>query len=253
MYHPTFDHASPQDTGPVTGPITGSVTTPVAGPAAPLPGSAPRPRGPRRRIAGCLAVLTATALLSGCGGSSDSADDENASAASSAPSASSGTGKGMDKDKGMDGMSDMDMKYGDPSATPAYRVAGASVVKGAFELLDTRPPGMDDAKGTAWLGQGDGGTTVTVSLSGLKPGHHYMAHLHSSHCSADNGGEHFRFDKGGAAKPPNEVWLTFTADKSGKGTTTVTNEKKTGKGAVALVVHPMEAMDNRIACADFDF
>ncbi|MEU9207737.1 superoxide dismutase family protein [Streptomyces sp. NPDC048415] len=150
-------------------------------------------------------------------------------------------------------MSDTNMTYGDPSATPAYKMAGADVVKGAFKLLDTRPPGMDGAKGTAWLAQGAKGTTVTVSLTGLKPGHHYMAHLHAQHCSAAGGGEHFQFTKGGPAKPPNEVWLTFTSDKTGKGTTTVNNAKKTGKGALALVVHPMEAMDNRIACADFDF
>jgi hypothetical protein len=187
-------------------------------------------------------VAAAAALLSGCGGDSSGSTSQKAGAA---PSAS--------PSKSMDGMSDMGMAYGDPSATPAYKMPGADVVKGAFKLLDTRPPGMDDVKGTAWLAQGAKGTTVTVSLTGLKPGHHYMAHLHAQHCSAANGGEHFQFSKGGAAKPPNEVWLTFTADKSGMGMTTVNNAKKTGKGAVALVVHPMEAMDNRIACADFDF
>ncbi|MFJ1736839.1 superoxide dismutase family protein [Streptomyces sp. NPDC088254] len=146
-----------------------------------------------------------------------------------------------------------DKAMGDPSATPAYKMAGASVVKGTFTLLDTRPPGMNDVKGTAWLAQGSKGTTVTVSLTGLKPGHVYMAHLHAQHCSADNGGSHFQFEKGGPAKPPNEIHLMFTADKSGMGMTTVTNSRKTGKDAVAIVVHPNEAQDNRIACADFDF
>ncbi|MFC8513988.1 superoxide dismutase family protein [Streptomyces sp. NPDC057257] len=195
-----------------------------------------------RLVTCCAAVTVAAALLSGCGGdSSDSASQKPAAASASPSKSMSG------------GMSDMNMSYGDPKATPANKVPGADVVKGAFKLLDTRPPGMDDVKGTAWLAQGSKGTTVTVSLTGLKPGHHYMAHLHAQHCSADNGGEHFQFTKGGAAKPPNEVWLTFTADKSGMGMTTVNNAKKTGKGAVALVVHPMEAMDNRIACVDFDF
>ncbi|MEU3090362.1 superoxide dismutase family protein [Streptomyces massasporeus] len=202
------------------------------------------PRRPRTRLAACCAVVVTTAaLLSGCGGDSSGSTSEKA--ASSSPSAS--------PSKSMDGMSDMNMSYGDPKATPADKVPGADVVKGAFKLLDTRPPGMDDVKGTAWLAQGAKGTTVTVSLTGLKPGGHYMAHLHAQHCSAADGGEHFQFAKGGAAKPPNEVWLTFTADKSGMGMTTVNNAKKTGEGAVALVVHPMEAMDNRIACADFDF
>lgn len=45
----------------------------------------------------------------------------------------------------------------------------------------------------------------------------------------------------------------FTADKSGMGMTTVGNTRKTGEDAVAIVVHPAEAQDNRIACADFDY
>ncbi|MEU2990463.1 superoxide dismutase family protein [Streptomyces griseoincarnatus] len=184
-----------------------------------------------------------TALVSGCGG--DTADHASAKTGSSASSSSHGM------DGSMAGMSDKAM--GDPSATPAYKMAGAAVVKGTFTLLDTRPPGMNDVKGTAWQAQGPKGTTVTVSLTGLKPGHVYMAHLHAQHCSADNGGSHFQFEKGGPAKPPNEIHLMFTADKSGTGMTTVTNSRKTGKGAVAIVVHPNEAQDNRIACADFDF
>ncbi|MEU2913323.1 superoxide dismutase family protein [Streptomyces massasporeus] len=195
----------------------------------------------RTRLAACCAGLTAAALLlSGCGGgSSDSASANAAAADSSSPSA---------------GMEDMEgMAMGDPSATPADKIPGAEVVKATFKLLDTRPPGMDDVKGTASLAQGPKGTTVTVSLTGLKPGEQYMSHLHGRPCATKGGGEHFQFDKGGATTPPNEVHLMFTADKSGMGMTTVNNDRKTGKKAVAVVVHPMEAMDNRIACADFDF
>ncbi|WP_405523652.1 superoxide dismutase family protein [Streptomyces canus] len=228
MYHHTLDRTPPRDTTQGKRPATTGL------------GAAARPPRPRMRLAACFAVLAVAALTSGCGGSSD-ASEKAAAKSSASPS------------KSMGGMSDMNMSYGDPKATPAYKMSGATAVKGVFKLLDTRPPGMDGVKGTAWLAQGAKGTTVTVSLTGLKAGHHYMAHLHAQHCSAADGGEHFQFTKGGAAKPPNEVWLTFTADKSGKGMTTVNNAKKTGEGAVALVVHPMEAMDNRIACADFDF
>ncbi|MGX1372707.1 hypothetical protein RKD19_008066 [Streptomyces canus] len=206
------------------------------------PGSAEtrkRPAGRRARQAAACATLAATAaLLTGCGG--DTAENTSAEkAASASPS------------KSMDGMGDMAM--GDLSATPADKVPDAEVVKGSFALLDTRPPGMNDVKGTAWLAQGAKGTTVTVSLTGLKPGESYMAHLHAQYCSAGNGGKHFQFEKGGAAAPPNEVHLMFTADKSGTGMTTVNNTRRTGKNAVAIVVHPAEAQDNRIACADFDF
>ncbi len=205
--------------------------------------SAPRPERRTARLAlGTLLATALSALLTGCGG--DSADHASADSGASASSAAHGM-------EGMDGMSDKAM--GDPSATPAYKLSGATAVKGTFTMLDTRPPGMNDVKGTAWLAQGNKGTTVTVSLTGLKAGEVYMAHLHAQHCSADNGGSHFQFEKGGPAKPPNEIHLMFTADKSGAGMTTVTNSRKTGKNAVAVVVHPNEAQDNRIACADFDF
>nr|WSZ18853.1 superoxide dismutase family protein [Streptomyces canus] len=198
-----------------------------------------RPTGRRARLAvACVTVAATAALLAGCGG--DTSENTSAEKAVSASPSKS--------------MSEMgDMAMGDPSATPADKVPGAEVVKGTFALLDTRPPGMDDVKGTAWLAQGAKGTTVTVSLTGLKPGASYMAHLHAQHCSAGNGGQHFQFEKGGATAPPNEVHLMFTADKSGMGMTTVNNTRKTGEDAVAIVVHPAEAQDNRIACADFDF
>ncbi|MEU3344924.1 superoxide dismutase family protein [Streptomyces sp. NPDC006700] len=206
-----------------------------------IPASSKR-RRVARPVAGCAVLLTAV-LLTGCGGADSTADAHHGSHGSSHSSTATGThGHGMD-----------DMEMGDPSATPAHKMPGAEVVKGAFGLLDTRPPGMDRVEGTAWLAQGPKGTTVTVSLTGLKPGASYMAHLHAQHCSAEGGGAHFQFDKNGSDTPPNEVHLAFTADKSGMGMTTVNNARKTGKDAVSVVLHPSEAMDNRIACADFDF
>lgn len=209
--------------------------------ACPAPSGTPSAPGLLRRtprlVLGTALVTAVAALLAGCGGgSSDHADTKPKSTASA---------------HGMDGMSGMAM--GDPSATPAYKMPDSAVVEGAFKLLDTRPPGLDHVKGTAWLAQGPKGTTVTVRLTGLQPGASYMAHLHAQHCSAENGGEHFQFAKGGPAKPPNEVHLMFDADSKGVGTTTVNNTRKTGKGAVAIVIHPSDALDNRIACADFDF
>ncbi|MDX2553288.1 MULTISPECIES: superoxide dismutase family protein [Streptomyces] len=200
---------------------------------------------PHTRLAiACVTVTATAALLSGCGGdSSEKTSDTSAGATAS-----------VSPSEDMTGMDDMaDMAMGDPSATPADKIPDADVVKGTFKLLDTRPPGMDNAKGSAWLAQGPKGTTVTVSLTGLEPGDTYMAHLHAQQCSTENGGEHFQFDKGGPTTPPNEVHLMFTADKSGMGMTTVNNTRKTNKGAVAIVVHPAKAQDNRIACAEFAF
>ncbi len=200
----------------------------------------------RTRLAVACATAATAALLAGCGGdsaeSASSSEDRTATASSSPHSGHSGD---MD---GMDGAA-----MGDPSATPANRLPDAELVEATLEPLDTRPPGMDDVAGTAWLAQSTEGTTVTVSLTGLEPGEAYMAHLHERSCSTDNGGDHFQFEKGGATTPPNEVHLMFTADESGAATTTVNNARRTGDDAVALVVHPHAAMDNRLACADFEF
>lgn len=223
----------------MSGHVPAHDTTSAAEPLTYERASVPRPT--RTRLAVCCTAVAATAaLLSGCGSDSSGSTSKKHDAA-----ASESHSKDM---KGMHGKA-----MGDPSATPAGKIPDADVVKGSFKILNTRPPGMDDVKGTAWQAQGPKGTTVTVDLTGLKPGDTYMAHLHSDHCSADNGGEHFQFKKGGPAKPPNEIHLMFKADKAGAAMTTVNNKKKTGKDTVALVVHPHKAQDNRIACADFDF
>lgn len=135
--------------------------------------------------------------------------------------------------------------------TPADQLADAAVTSGQFTLLPTRPPGVDDAAGTAWLARSAGGTTITVRMSGLHPGGSYMAHLHAQHCGLDAGGPHFQFDPHGPPNPPNEIWLPFTAGPDGDADATTTNPRAAGPGARAVVVHPAEAMDNRLACADF--
>ncbi|WP_323793117.1 CHRD domain-containing protein [Nocardioides sp.] len=157
----------------------------------------------------------------------------------------------MDDMSGMDGMDGMDgMAMGDPGATPADEVDG-DVTSGEFSVLDTAPPGSDGAAGQAWLAQNDDGTTVTIRLTGLAPDTAYMAHLHAEACASDNGGPHFMFDLDGSEMPPNEVHLAFTADDDGAGEVTVTNEQRVGDGAPSVVIHPTDAMDNRLACADF--
>lgn len=146
-------------------------------------------------------------------------------------------------------MAGMDM--GDATLTQAKDITGATLVTGPFRLLDTRPPGTDAVTGTAWLAHAAAsGTTVTIELQNLPPGD-YLAHLHASPCSAANGGKHFMFDPSGAAMPPNEIHLAFTAGQDAKGFMTAHNAKDVGTGAKSIVVHPTAAMDSRLACADF--
>ena len=177
-----------------------------------------------------LAVgLAATALVvSGCG--------------SEAPAEEAG---------GMEGMSaDQMASMNEPDATPADEVRRADLSAGEFTVLDTAPPGSDAVAGTAWVAQNKKGTTVTVRLTGLEPGETYAAHLHAETCEVDDGGPHFAFDPDGPEVPPNEVHLGFTASDDGTGEATVTNDREVGDAAPAVVVHPADSMDNRLACAD---
>lgn len=170
-----------------------------------------------RRGAVVVAVLAAGAVGAGC------ADDEPSGAAT-APTAGSSVSA---------------------SALPGATESG-------FVLLDTRPPGMDSVAGTAWLATGDDpGTTLTVSLTGLEPGTEYIGHLHAQACGEGNGGPHFQFDQAGSDQPPNEVHIGFTAEANGAGTATITNPQPVGDGARSVVVHPADASDNRLVCADF--
>ncbi|SFD76497.1 hypothetical protein [Streptomyces aidingensis] len=195
--------------------------------------SAARRAGRRTALAACL-LTTAALLLTGCGGDS---------------SAAAGPDTGGESGHEAHGMADTAM--GDPSATPAADIPGAEVRQAPLTLLDTRPPGTDGVRGTAWLAQHEGGTTVTVSMTGLEPGTDYISHLHLKACAEENGGDHFRFDPDGSDLPPNEIHLAFTGDAQGRAEMTVENDRRTGDAAASLVVHPRDAQDNRLACADF--
>lgn len=156
----------------------------------------------------------------------------------------------MDTNTDTDTDMDMPMNMGDPDATPAAEVDGAELSTGTFELLDSRPPGYDDVAGTAWLARHDGGTTVTIEITGLEPEVEYISHVHAGPCS-ENGGLHFQFEEGGSVMPPNEIHLQFTADGDGVGFMTAENDRTVDERAVALVVHPIDLIDNKVACAEF--
>lgn len=157
---------------------------------------------------------------------------------------------------GGDAMPDMDhddmdgMNMGDPDATRADEVDGAALASGGFDLLDTRPEGYDDLTGTAWIARHPGGTTVTVELDGLLPDTDYISHVHEAPC-AENGGNHYQYEVGGSELPPNEIHLAFTSNAEGSGFMTAENAAIASLDAVALVVHPTELIDNKVACVDF--
>ena len=146
-------------------------------------------------------------------------------------------------------MEDASMNMGNASLPPATGISDAEVVTGPFQLLDTAPVGYDAAAGTAWLARHDEGTTVTIELIGLVPNSPHIAHVHAGSC-AEAGGPHFQFDAGGGELPPNEIHLMFDSDSGGVGNMTAENARVAGSGARSLVVHPVNRMDAKVACAD---
>ncbi|SNQ51762.1 Superoxide dismutase [Frankia canadensis] len=201
------------------------------------------------RVGVAAGLVLVGALAAGCG--NDVTGAAASPAAPATPSASmtamtgtTGTGAGA----GATGPA-MSATMLDPSATPADRIPGAR--SSTFVLLNTRPSGLDGVRGTAWLAiDPTAGTTLTVSATGLAPGAHYIAHLHAQPCAVDNGGPHFRFDPHGPAVAPNEVHLTLDTDSVGGVRATVTNNRPVTDAARSVVIHPVGALDKRVACAD---
>lgn len=203
-----------------------------------------------RRL-GTFAVAAALAL-GACGSDADDAADPGDDTGSDLDCASA-----IDAPDGrtesMDDMDDMDMSsmnMGDATATPAGDVDGAALACGDFVVLETRPAGYDDVAGSAVIARSEAGTTVTAQVSGLLPDTDYVSHVHERSCS-DNGGDHFQFVDGTVEVPPNEIHLAFTSDGDGDGYMTAENDSVAGDDAVAFVVHPVEFIDNKIACVDF--
>jgi hypothetical protein len=183
--------------------------------------------------------------LAACGSDTDSSRAVDEPVTTNAPASTDMA------DMDMDDADHMDMNMGDADATPADDVARASLARGEFVLMDTRPAGYDDVAGTAVIARHTAGTTVTTELTGLEPNVEYISHVHAQACADGNAGDHYQFEIGGDTAPPNEIHLAFTSDNDGNGFMTAENDQIAGVDAVSFVVHPTEFIDNKVACVDF--
>jgi hypothetical protein len=116
------------------------------------------------------------------------------------------------------------------------------VVSGQFEAVPGAPAADKALAGEATLERAEGGTTVSLNVTGLEPDTAYLAHLHTGGCDqADPGGPHFKFDAGGSDEPPNEIHLEFKskADGTGKASASSDREVPTGE-AGSIVIHQAE-------------
>jgi hypothetical protein len=124
----------------------------------------------------------------------------------------------------------------DESTTAA---GGEATISGKFAPLADAPAGYSEVAGEADLERADGGTTVSLAVSGLKPKTAYVAHLHTGGCDqADPGGPHFQFEEGGSEEPPNEIHLEFTSDAAGEGEAEASSKREVPPGeAGSVVIH----------------
>jgi hypothetical protein len=126
---------------------------------------------------------------------------------------------------------------GETTATTREKAQEEKTVSGELAPLADAPAGYSKVKGEAKLERADGGTVVSLVVSGLEPKTAYIAHLHTGGCEqADPGGPHFQFEPGGSEEPPNEIHLEFTSDAAGAGEATATSKREVPVGEAGSVV-----------------
>jgi plastocyanin len=146
----------------------------------------------------------------------------------------------------------------------------SEAVGGQFKPLPGAPAGDKSVAGEASLERADGGTTVSLKVTGLEPGTEYVAHLHTGGCGqADPGGPHFKFNAEDSDEPPNEIHLEFRSRADGAGTATASSDREVPAGeAGSVVIHEAEgegmastatatgegeaAAPTKIACAELE-
>ncbi len=131
---------------------------------------------------------------------------------------------------------------------------GAQKTTGTFAPV----PGYADygITGTAQLVRLPSDRTIAkVKVEGLEPGQTYLSHVHTGACSALGG--HYQDVVGGAATPPNELWLSTDAESfgiranpKGKGVGSDRADWLARPEAQSIVIHHYSDTATRVACAD---
>jgi hypothetical protein len=131
---------------------------------------------------------------------------------------------------------------GSDSATTETSGEENAPVTGQFAPVADAPAGDSKVDGEAELTRSNGGTNISLSVTGLEPKTPYVAHLHTGGCEqADPGGPHFQFEKGGSEEPPNEIHLEFTSNAAGEGEAEASSKREVPIGeAGSVVIHSAE-------------
>ena len=120
----------------------------------------------------------------------------------------------------------------------APAAGAADKTRGTFQTLpDGAVMGLQ-IEGIAALTRSDDNTFAKIVVRGLEPGVTYASHLHNAPCAAPAlGGSHYRDDPLGVAMPPNELWLSSTADPMA-GITANEDGVAHGRGSADWVARP---------------
>lgn len=144
--------------------------------------------------------------------------------------------------------------------------SAATKERGRFTTLPAGASMGLSVKGIAQIKRTADGTTVKIHVRGLEPRTTYAAHLHNAPCSAANpGGGHYMNDPAGPGVPPNELWLSSTADPT-RGVRANAGGVAHGRGSAEWVARPeadsvvihaippggSTAGGPKIACADLN-
>ncbi|PSL06983.1 glucose/arabinose dehydrogenase [Haloactinopolyspora alba] len=146
---------------------------------------------------------------------------------------------------------------GEDTTAPAVTARQLGEVTGELVKIPGRTD-LDVTGEVTMVRSSDNGTAVDVRVEGLDPGSTYPSHLHAGTCA--EGGGHYMHDSDGSPEPPNEIWLSSSADPKGE-LEANSQGVAVGSGSASWVARPVElgvmVHDSEfpglpIACADLD-
>lgn len=198
--------------------------------------------------------------LAACGGDDDKEPVDSGSNADASTSVDSGAhdasasqdgGGSEDASANMDsGSSDAGKDASsDTGISDAAMDAGKSLAFAQGGKISALDAATSDASGAALLVRVDGGSLVSLQVSGLNPSTMYPAHVHNLPCAQQAGG-HYQHVMDGGVNATNEVWPTLMTDDAGQGRSFVSVDKVLREDAVAIVVHDQAAPNPKLLCAD---
>src|SRR4051794_7056912 len=149
-------------------------------------------------------------------------------------------------------------------ATTAIAVASAGAEKGVDKHEKGKFASFAENTALVITGHADlkrkkDATEVKIDVKGLAPDTTYMSHLHTQPCAENFAGGHYQDVPGGAAAPPNELWLSSEHQDPGMVTTDDHGHVHARGQApwvardqpLSVVIHALPSK-TKIACADLD-